>query len=119
MQPSDQQKIQEWAVVNGIYSTVLGFLGGINYAILVAWVCQRHPKKPPPDLLRIFFRTFATWKWPNPVTLIPIQSDPPEGLPVMKVWDPGSNPRDARHLMPIITPAYPRYVLENRDTLVC
>jgi len=99
--------VKEWAVQNGIYSNVLGFLGGVNFAILCAWVCKRHPKQPPASLLRIFFRTFACWQWPTPVILTPVQSDPPVGVPSMLVWNPKVNPRDARHLMPIITPAYP------------
>lgn len=53
--------VKEWAIINGVYSNVLGFLGGINFAILVAWVCNRHPDQHPPSLLRIFFRTFGTW----------------------------------------------------------
>ena len=53
--------VKEWAIINGVYSNVLGFLGGINFAILVAWVCNRYPSHQPPSLLRIFFQTFGMW----------------------------------------------------------
>lgn len=99
--------VKEWAIIHGVYSNVLGFLGGVNFAILVARVCKLHPEQRPSTLLRIFFRAFATWRWPMPITLGPIQTDPPAGVPSMPVWNPEENPRDARHIMPIITPAYP------------
>jgi poly(A) polymerase len=71
--------VKEWATVHGVYSNVLGFLGGVNFAILVAWVCMRHPKERPTSLLRIFFTTFSTWQWPNAVCLTPVQGVPPPG----------------------------------------
>jgi poly(A) polymerase len=60
----------------------------------------------PSLLLRLFFREFANWRWPTPVTLVPFADQPPPGVAPLPVWNP-LNPRDGRHLMPIITPAYP------------
>eukprot|EP00522_Entomoneis_paludosa_P007826 CAMPEP_0172444122 /NCGR_PEP_ID=MMETSP1065-20121228/4222_1 /TAXON_ID=265537 /ORGANISM="Amphiprora paludosa, Strain CCMP125" /LENGTH=839 /DNA_ID=CAMNT_0013194543 /DNA_START=35 /DNA_END=2554 /DNA_ORIENTATION=+ len=99
--------VKEWAVAKGIYSNVLGFLGGVNFAILVAWICRGHPDEDAPGLLKLFFRVFSEWSWPTPVKLLPLQSLPPEGAPLMPSWDPQQNPRDRFHIMPIITPAYP------------
>lgn len=99
--------VKQWATEAGIYSNVLGFLGGINWAILVAWVCMRHPMASNNALLESFFRTFATWKWPEPVLLAPIQDTPPPGVVPLPAWNPNVNPRDGLHICPIITPAYP------------
>ncbi len=101
--------VKEWAMLNGIYSNVLGFLGGVNWAIMVAYVCKEYPKQHPSTLLTTFFKVFATWNWPEPVLLDnyneTVIGTAAEG---MKPWDPKTNPRDARHVMPIITPVFPR-----------
>lgn len=101
--------VKEWAILNGIYSNVLGFLGGVNWAIMVAYICRRYPTRQPSTLLSIFFKVFATWNWPQPV-LLDKTSEKPIGMTVegMQPWDPKKNPRDARHVMPIITPVFPR-----------
>lgn len=106
--------VKAWAKNHGLYANVLGFLGGVNWAILVCWVCevraaelvmclslvscdpstqlgihryslvhvatqQRNPDELPSRLLQIFFRTFANWKWPVPVSLLKQQNNPPAG----------------------------------------
>lgn len=101
--------VKEWAMLHGIYSNVLGFLGGVNWAIMVAYVCKRYPNQLPSTLLSSFFKVFATWNWPKPV-LLGSADGTTTGTTAggMKPWDPKTNPRDARHVMPIITPVFPR-----------
>ncbi len=107
--------VKQWAQVRGIYSNVLGFLGGVNWAILVAWVCKHYPDANVSRTLNIFFEVFSKWQWNTPVLLGDRIADaPPICDPLTKTraiqlpaWNPSINPRDGLHLMPIITPAYP------------
>ncbi|GLJ35637.1 hypothetical protein SUGI_0716290 [Cryptomeria japonica] len=97
------QCMKLWAKRRGLYSNVLGFLGGVNWALLVAQICQLYPNAIPSMLVERFFRVYTQWHWPNPVMLCSIE----EGTLGLTVWDPRRNPWDRNHLMPIITPSYP------------
>lgn len=87
-----------------VYSNVVGFLGGVNWAILVARVCQLYPRAIASTLLEKFFVFCSHWKWPTPVALCAVERNPHLNLPI---WDPNTNRADRYHLMPILTPAYP------------
>ncbi|KUF90466.1 Poly(A) polymerase [Phytophthora nicotianae] len=96
--------VKHWARIRGIYSNVLGFLGGVNWAILVARICQFYPNSLPASLLSRFFRIYQMWTWPNPIMLDRVDNPLNLGF---SGWNPKINVRDRLHLMPIITPAYP------------
>ncbi|XP_043929547.1 poly(A) polymerase alpha [Protopterus annectens] len=78
--------IKLWAKRHNIYSNILGFLGGVSWAMLVARTCQLYPNAIASTLVHKFFLVFSKWEW------------------VVKLV----NPSDRYHLMPIITPAYPQ-----------
>ncbi|XP_011314445.1 poly(A) polymerase type 3 [Fopius arisanus] len=96
--------IKLWAKRHGIYSNVLGYLGGVSWAMLVARTCQLYPNAVASTLIEKFFLVFSQWKWPQPV-LLKQPDNVNLGFPI---WDPRVNVSDRYHLMPIITPAYPQ-----------
>jgi poly(A) polymerase len=100
--------IKHWARQRGIYSNVLGFLGGVNFAILVAFVCQRFVNACPATIVHKFFLVYSQWQWPSPIMLRLIE-EPSIQLDgaFLPSWNPKIYAADRAHLMPIITPTYP------------
>ncbi|KAM0562675.1 hypothetical protein ACHAPJ_002365 [Fusarium lateritium] len=95
--------IKLWAQRRAVYANIMGFPGGVAWAMLVARVCQLYPKATPSVIVNKFFLVISQWRWPQPVLLKPIEGGP---LPV-RVWNPRVYKGDTFHLMPVITPAYP------------
>uniref|UniRef100_T1IT92 Poly(A) polymerase n=1 Tax=Strigamia maritima TaxID=126957 RepID=T1IT92_STRMM len=96
--------IKLWAKRRGVYSNVLGYLGGVSWAMLVAKTCQLYPNASASVIVHKFFLVFSKWKWPNPVLL----KTPEVNNLGYQVWDPRVNKSDRYHSMPIITPSYPQ-----------
>ncbi|KAG2182934.1 hypothetical protein INT44_005915 [Umbelopsis vinacea] len=95
--------VKLWAKKRAIYSNVMGFFGGVAWAMLVARICQLYPNACAGAIVSRFFRIMYQWNWPQPVLLKHMEDGP---LPV-RVWNPKLYPADKSHRMPIITPAYP------------
>jgi len=96
--------IKLWAERRQIYSNVLGYFGGVAWAICVARVCQLYPNYCPAQLLLKFFETMANWNWSEtPIQLNRVEQKDEVEFAHFQVWTPASN----RGLMPILTPAFP------------
>ncbi|ORZ24289.1 Poly(A) polymerase central domain-domain-containing protein [Absidia repens] len=95
--------IKLWAKRRAIYSNIMGFLGGVAWAMLVARICQLYPNACASAIIGRFFRILYQWDWPQPVLLKPMEDGPLQ----VRVWNPKLYPADKSHRMPIITPAYP------------
>ena len=98
--------LQYWGKRRGIYSNVMGFLGGVNFAILVARVCMHYPLACGAAIVRSFFKLYMHWPWSaqNPIQICGVDT----GGPVANmVWDIQLAMLQGKEIFPIITPCYP------------
>lgn len=95
--------IKMWAKRRAIYGNVMGFPGGVAWAMLVARICQLYPNAVSATIVSKFFHILTKWNWPQPVLLKHIEDGPLQ----VRVWNPRLYPQDRSHRIPIITPAYP------------
>jgi poly(A) polymerase len=98
--------VKYWSRRRGIYGNILGFPGGVAWAILVARVCQLYPRAQPSTILSRFFRWYSGWKFMpcNGLLLSAIREHTPDepGTPLgLKVWSPKHYPADRLDLMPV------------------
>ena len=95
--------VKLWAQRRALYGAIVGFPGGVAYAMMVARICQLYPRAAAPHIILKFFLLMRRWNWPSPVLL----QHHEEGPLNLREWD-GTFGSDKYHLMPVITPAYPR-----------
>ena len=88
--------VRLWAKKRGVYSGILGFLGGAAWALLCAKICILYPSVSEVELVRNFFKVYSQWDWTVPVCLDPEQSA-------------GFEYSSHQALMSVLTPAYPSY----------
>ena len=96
--------VKLWAKQRALYGNIVGYPGGVAYAMMVARICQLYPKAAAPQIVLKFFFLMKRWNWPSPVLL----QQHEEGPLQLREWDPIVYGGDRRHFMPVITPAYPR-----------
>jgi poly(A) polymerase len=105
--------IKLWAKQKAIYSNIMGFFGGIAWAIVTARVCQLYPNAAAGAIIAKFFKIMHRWEWPQPVLLKTIE----EGALGVRVWNPKLYPQDKSHRMPVITPSYPSMCSTHNVTI--
>jgi len=78
--------IKLWAQRRAIYANIIGFPGGVAWAMMVARVCQLYPKAAASTVVMKFFKIMDNWNWPQPVQLKDIQQR--GTVPELRVWNP-------------------------------
>lgn len=104
--------IKLWAQRRAIYANVIGFPGGVAWAMLVARVCQLYPNATGSVIVGKFFRIIGKWGWPQPVLLKTIEDGPLQA----RVWNPKVG--YCHSMMTVALTLSSRYTLEIA-TILC
>ena len=82
--------IKLWAKNRGIYSNVIGYLGGVSWAILVSRICKGYPNLKPNKLLYKFFKLYLNWSWPDPILLCEVKDSSVDvkTTELTSIWNP-------------------------------
>lgn len=89
-----------WAQRRGIYANKVGYLAGVQLAILTCKVCQFYPTALASTVVAKFFKLFKDWPWPKEVELV---ERVVKGWAMdRQIWRTKAHNRE---IMPIITPA--------------
>lgn len=78
--------IKLWAQRRAIYANIMGFPGGVAWAMLVARVCQLYPMATQSVIIMKFFHIMGNWTWPTPVLLRNIEHISLNGA--ARIWNP-------------------------------
>lgn len=78
--------IKLWAQKKAIYANIMGYPGGVAWAMLVARVCQLYPKAASSLIVCKFFHIMLKWPWPLPVLLKDIEYN--SSVTRVAVWNP-------------------------------
>ena len=101
--------VKLWAKNKGIYSNLMGYLGGISWAILVAKICQLYPNYKPSKLLERFFMIYYRWEWEELSVKIEEIDENVKAQYILKLnflkdpWIDGSE----KYFMNILIPCFP------------
>jgi poly(A) polymerase len=92
--------IKLWAQRKAIYANIMGFPGGVAWAMMVARVCQLYPKATSAVVVNKFFHLMYKWPWPLPVLLKDIEYG--SAVTRVAVW----NPKVSRLFRPAMLMSY-------------
>lgn len=76
--------IKLWAQRRAIYANVMGFPGGVAWAMMVARVCQFYPNATGSTIAQRFFTIMTDWRWPQPIQLKEMEDGPLNA----RIWNP-------------------------------